>query len=92
MAVPRFYWKLVLEPEANLGVVLIGVNNPHLSTNEVDNGYRICDPIPNHPLLDKVNNINDIKEGVVYACSVEDAQNVIPEIPKDILVDGILGG
>ena len=52
---------------------------------------RICEPIFNHPILKHVLYPDDIINGVVYACSVEDAKKVIPEIPADIQVDGVLG-
>ncbi len=91
MATPRFYWKVVIEPVANLGVVIVGVNNVHLKESEVDENFRLCDPIPNHPLLADVHDQNEIARGIVYACTLEAAQSALPEIPKDISVDGVLG-
>ena len=41
---------MVVDESENLGVVLIGVNNPHLREEEVDQ-YRICQALDNHPLL-----------------------------------------
>ena len=40
LSVPKFYWKLVVEAVDNLGVVLIGVNSPHVTEDEVDADYR----------------------------------------------------
>ena len=37
----RFYWKMVVDESAQLGVVLIGVNNPHLQEVEVEE-YKLC--------------------------------------------------
>ena len=38
----RFYWKIVTDPERNLGVAVIGINNPHLEVCiiEVDNASK----------------------------------------------------
>jgi len=86
---PRLYWKMVVDESENLGVVLIGVNNPHLAEEEVDQ-YRICQALDHHPLLDNVYHPQDIRRGVVYACSVPDARNVISEIPTDVVINGVL--
>jgi len=86
---PRFYWKMVVDESENLGVVLIGVNNPHLREEEVGQ-YRICQAIDNHPLLDNVYHPDDIRRGIMYACSVEDARAVIQEIPTNVVINGIL--
>merc|ERR1711936_1183656 len=78
------YWKMVVDESENLGVVLIGVNNPHLREEEVGQ-YRICQAIDNHPLLANVYYPDDIRRGIMFACSVEDARAVIPEIPTDVV-------
>ena len=80
---------MVVDESENLGVVLIGVNNPHLREEEVGQ-YRICQAIDNHPLLDNVYHPDDIRRGIMYACSVEDARAAIPEIPTDVVINGIL--
>ena len=81
---------MVVDESESLGVVLIGVNNAHLTSEEVEAQYRLCPQIPNHPLLDNVSHPDDLRNGVVYACSVPDAQKVIPEIPTDINISGVL--
>ena len=80
---------MVVDESENLGVVLIGVNNPHLAEEEVDQ-YRICQALDHHPLLDNVYHPQDIRRGVVYACSVPDARKVISEIPTDVVINGVL--
>jgi len=89
LPVPRFYWKMLVDESQELGVVVIGVNNPHLLESETES-YRLCPKINDHPLLDNVYHPDDIVKGIIYACSVADAQKVIPEIPSDIVVNGIL--
>ena len=80
---------MVIDESEALGVVLIGVNNPHLKENEIES-YRLCPQITDHPLLNNVYHPDNIQQGVVYACSVADAQKVIPEIPRDVTVNGVL--
>ena len=44
----------------------MGVNNPHLKTIPED--YKICEPVPNHPLLENVYYPEDIVKGYMWAC------------------------
>ena len=43
LPVPRFYWKILHDPQAGAGVAVVGVNNPHLSSLPSD--YTICPPV-----------------------------------------------
>lgn len=81
LPVPKYYWKVVTDPERKLGVAFIGVNNPHISEAEIPD-YTLCNPIENHPIMADVFYANDIYKGVVYVCSVPDASKVIQEIPQ----------
>ena len=36
----RFYWKVLVDPVAQLGVAFVGVNNPYLTEEEVNATYR----------------------------------------------------
>lgn len=79
---------MVVDPLENLGVVIIGVNNPHLQEVE---SYRLCsEEIDDHPLLANVYHPNDIRKGIIYACEVAQAQKVIQEIPTDLTINGVL--
>ena len=31
LPVPRYYWRVLHDPEAGLGVAVLGLNNPHLT-------------------------------------------------------------
>ena len=86
--VPKYFWKIIYEPETQLGVVLIGVNNPHLAPEEVTS-HKICPEISDHPLILELSDPESITKGVCYACSVPDAQKVITDFP-DLEVSGIL--
>ena len=81
---------MVVDEMENLGVVVIGVNNPHLEDFETES-YHLCPEIsPRHPLLANVYHPDDVEKGIIYACSVADAQKAIPEIPTDVTINGIL--
>ena len=59
---------------------MIGVNNPHLTEAEVNDLYRVCADVGDHILLIDCDDVNDIRRGIVYACTVEDAAAVFEEI------------
>ena len=87
----RFYWKMVVDESAQLGVVVIGVNNPHLQEAEVEEQYKLCQsPLVHHPLLAGIHHPNDILKGIMYACTVDEARKFIPEIPSDVTITGVL--
>ena len=44
----------------------MGVNNPHLKSIPED--YKICEPVPDHPLLENVYYPEDIVKGYMWAC------------------------
>jgi len=88
LPVPRYYWKVMIDEEANAGVAVVGVNNPHLTS--IPDDYYICPPIANHPILDNVFYQDNIERGVIWACRVEDLALVVEEVPElppvDLLV------
>ena len=64
--VPRFYWKIIIDPAAGSGVAIVGVNNPHLKS--IPDDYKICEPVPDHPLLENIYYPEDIEKGYMWAC------------------------
>jgi hypothetical protein len=43
--VPKFYYRIVIDTATNKGVVLIGVNNPYATMEEILSDYIICDDV-----------------------------------------------
>ena len=79
---------MLYEPSSQLGVVLFGVNNPHMNVDEIPD-YKICPEILNYPLISELTAPEDVYKGVSFACSVDDAKKVIADIP-DLTVSGVL--
>ncbi|XP_055856178.1 uncharacterized protein LOC129919345 [Episyrphus balteatus] len=79
--VPMLYFRVVIEPATKRGVVLIGVNNPHLTLAQIKKDYILCKDVS-----DKITWINwkktDIKAGYSYACEVEDFAKKNPNLPE----------
>ncbi|XP_026469685.1 uncharacterized protein LOC113373613 [Ctenocephalides felis] len=42
LPVPKVYYRIIYEPKTKLGVVLIGVNNPYASLDEIRKDYVYC--------------------------------------------------
>ncbi|XP_034481983.1 uncharacterized protein LOC117787545 isoform X2 [Drosophila innubila] len=89
--VPRLYFRVVIDRESRLGIVLLGVNNPHASLEEIQNDYLICPDIG-----DQINWISwtkeDLKRGYSYACTVEEFTKVVKDLPlEDLQTNGVLG-
>ena len=83
LPVPKFYWKVIVDTEKDAGVALIGVNNPHITEDEIDD-YKICSPLKDHPIMEGIPEPDNISKGVIYACEVGDAADVIEEIPSEL--------
>lgn len=78
--VPRLYYKILENPAARSGVVLIGVNNPHLSLNEINaQGYVICPDVSS-----RINYVSwsrtNLVRGFSYACEVGEFLRVVPHV------------
>lgn len=77
--VPRLYYKILINKASSSGIVLIGVNNPHLTIEDIKKDYIICNDVS-----DKITNINwkrdDIQRGFSYACTVKEFLTRIPHV------------
>ncbi len=63
-------------------IAIVGVNNPHLSEEEIDSDYRVCqDEITDHPIFLEIDDPDDISKGVVYACFYQELADQFPEVP-----------
>lgn len=86
--VPKLFYKILIEPLSRSGIVLIGVNNPHLSVHEIQRDYVICNDIS-----DKVKYIKwrarDTRRGYMYACDVNDFLKAAPHL-SDVRVEQLL--
>ena len=60
----------------------MGVNNPHLKSIPED--YKICEPVPDHPLLENVYYPEDIVKGYMWACRF--SYCLEPHSPVTILI------
>lgn len=80
--VPKIYYRVLYEKSTKRGIVLIGVNNIHITAEEAEEqNYIICEDVS-----DKINWINwernDQILGYSYACEVEEFTKVVEHFPK----------
>lgn len=78
---PKLYYKVLIDKIDSAGVALIGVNNPHLTLDEIMADYIICPDVS-----DSINYINwqksDISRGFSYACDVNDFMEAVPHFSE----------
>uniref|UniRef100_A0A1B0CE89 Alkaline nuclease n=1 Tax=Lutzomyia longipalpis TaxID=7200 RepID=A0A1B0CE89_LUTLO len=80
--VPKLYYRVIYEESTKRGIVLIGVNNIHITVDEIEEqGYIICEDV-----ADKINWVNwdrfNLDLGYSYACEVEEFAKVVDHLPK----------
>ncbi|XP_043648095.1 uncharacterized protein LOC122616631 [Drosophila teissieri] len=87
--VPKLYFRVVIDPSSHRGIVFVGVNNPHLTEEQIRRDYVICNDVS-----DQVTYINwkttDIKAGWSYACEVADFLNTVKHLPALTAKGGLL--
>ncbi|XP_068150131.1 uncharacterized protein [Drosophila tropicalis] len=86
--VPKLYFRVVIEPSTRKGIVLIGVNNPHLSLDQIKRDYILCDDVSDE--IDWISwKKTDITAGYSYACAVDDFRRKVDHLPE-FSVSGLL--
>ncbi|EDW79150.1 uncharacterized protein Dwil_GK10387 [Drosophila willistoni] len=87
--VPKLYFRVVIEPSTHRGIVFVGVNNPHLTEEQIKRDYVICTDVG-----DQVTYVNwkkdDIKTGYSYACEVADFLKTVKHLPALTAKGGLL--
>lgn len=87
--VPRIYYKVAIDVSQRAGVVLIGVNNPYATMEEIQSDYVFCENV-----MDQINyipwNRTDIEKGYTYACRVDEFAKFIGELPTLPPIDKLL--
>uniref|UniRef100_A0A1A9UG98 DNA/RNA non-specific endonuclease domain-containing protein n=1 Tax=Glossina austeni TaxID=7395 RepID=A0A1A9UG98_GLOAU len=87
--VPKIYFRVVIEPSTKRGIVFIGVNNPHVTIEQITKDYIFCDDVS-----DKVTYVNwkkdDITLGYSYACTVSEFLKNVPILPSLDASGGLL--
>lgn len=85
--VPAIFYKILINKADNRGVVLIGVNNPHLTVDEIKKDYVVCTDVSSQ--ITYINWQKDnIERGYSYACDVNDFLKVVPHI--SVTTSGLL--
>jgi len=86
LSVPRFYWKIIYDPESKRGTAFVGLNDPFIRS--ITDDMYLCRDISN-----KIKwlewHADDVTIGVSYACSIDDLRRAVPTIPA-LDVIGIL--
>jgi hypothetical protein len=81
--VPKIYYKILVNKADSSGVVLIGVNNPHLTIDEIKKDYVVCTDVSSQISYIKWNK-DVIERGYSYACTVADFLKVVPHVSLSV--------
>lgn len=76
---PKVFYKILIDRANDAGVVLVGVNNPHISMREINRNYVLCTDISDQISYVKWRR-KDIRRGYSYACSVNDFLQRVPHL------------
>ncbi|KAG7211652.1 hypothetical protein KM043_010905 [Ampulex compressa] len=86
LAVPRFYWKVIVDPVSNKGLAFVGLNDPFVEY--ITRDLYICKDVS--PLIRWLLwSPRNITAGLSYACEVDDLRRAVPTVPA-IKVSGLL--
>lgn len=87
--VPKVFYKLLIDRSNDSGIVLVGVNNPHISIQEILQDYVFCE----NDISSQIKYIKwkpkDIRRGYSYACEVSDFLENVPHL-FNVSVESIL--
>ena len=70
---PKYYWKVVQDPETKTGAAFIGLNDPHTNVAPVELCKNRCSEMSSW--VDW--GIENLDAGYMYCCSIEDAAKAI---------------
>ncbi|XP_073838089.1 salivary protein Tsal1 [Musca autumnalis] len=85
LPVPMLYYRLVVNSQHSHGIVLVGVNNPHASLNEIISEYVICDDIHEEVGWLRWMQNKNLQKGYLYACHVGDFVRAVGHLPSYLL-------
>jgi hypothetical protein len=85
---PKYYWKVVQDPETKTAAAFIGLNDPHRNVAPLELCKNRCSEMSSWVDWE----INNLDSGYMYCCSVEDAAKAIKAIPDMTAPGGLIGG
>lgn len=89
LPVPKFYYKVIFDVNTHRGIAIIGVNNPHVTPEEIAGSYTICNDVSH--VIDWIGwNRTDVLLGYSYACDVNEFARVVRHLPVRIHTTGLL--
>lgn len=97
--VPKFFYKVVIDPLAQKGVVFVSVNNPYVSVDDINSSeYELCNDVSGKmswpeswfekkqkkmQRVDRKTSANRGK-GYIFACEISDFLSQVPDLPNSV--------
>ena len=79
---PKYYWKVVQDPETKTAAAFIGLNDPHTNVAPIELCKNRCNEMSSW--VDW--GIDNLDAGYMYCCSVEDAAKAIKVFIKQYAI------
>lgn len=77
--VPKLFYKILINAKANSGIALVCANNVHITIDEIQKNYIICEDISDQIKYIKWRR-KEIRRGYCYACRVNDFLVKVPHL------------
>ncbi|XP_008546399.1 uncharacterized protein LOC103570437 [Microplitis demolitor] len=88
LEVPRFYWKIIYQPEIRKGTAFVGLNDPYRKS--VTQDMFICRDVSEDMDIKWLKwNKKSLTKGISYVCDVNELRKVVASIPE-FPIEGIL--
>ncbi|XP_014371101.2 uncharacterized protein LOC106720825 [Papilio machaon] len=88
--VPKYYYKVVYEPNSKRGIAFVGINNPHYTRQEAQNLFFCSDLCRGNDNFSWLTWHPDLSsEGYTFCCTVADFRQTVRHLPH-FEVSGLL--
>lgn len=80
--VPRFFYKVVYEPESKKGIAFVGINNPYYTDDQAQEMFfceNVCKNKSDFPWLTW--HPTNADEGYTFCCTVQEFRRTVPHLP-----------
>lgn len=85
--VPKWFWKIIRNPEDNSGIAFVTLNNPFVE--EIEDSEKLCQDICKSTGW-YAEAFDNFRRGYTYCCEVGELMKTIQFIPKEAAVSEVL--
>eukprot|EP00095_Tigriopus_kingsejongensis_P006847 maker-scaffold176_size284796-snap-gene-0.14 protein:Tk06847 transcript:maker-scaffold176_size284796-snap-gene-0.14-mRNA-1 annotation:"duplex-specific nuclease" len=76
LPVPKYFWKVVHNPQTNHAIAFVGMNDAHLDFTPSRICSNVCDEVPRADW-----DMDNLDSGYMYCCKVKDLRDTVDYVP-----------